>query len=84
MGDLLAVRPRETAVPAPKYERVANAIREKIRTGQIKPGEQLPTTEQLMAEYEVSYGTLRTALMWLTAEGLIEGRQGEGRFVTKR
>jgi DNA-binding GntR family transcriptional regulator len=80
MGDLLAVRPRETAM-APKYERVVDAIREKIRSGQLKSGDQLPTTDELRAEYEVSYGTLRTALMLLTAEGLIEGRQGEGRFV---
>lgn len=83
MGDLLAVRPRETAM-ATKYERVVNDIREKIRTGRLKPGDQLPTTGQLLADYEVGYGTLRTALMLLTAEGLIEGRQGEGRFVSQR
>jgi DNA-binding GntR family transcriptional regulator len=71
-------------MPAPKYERVANAIREQIRTGRLKPGDQLPTGEELQAEYRVSYGTLRTALMLLTSEGLIEGRQGEGRFVAER
>jgi GntR family transcriptional regulator len=80
----LALRPRETTMPVPKYERVADAIREKIRTGQLKPGDALPTTDALLVEYRVSYGTLRTALMLLSAEGLIEGRQGEGRYVAER
>ena len=69
-------------MPAPKYERVVEAIREKIRSGQLKPGAVLPTTDLLIAEYEVSYGTLRTALVILISEGWIEGRQGEGRFVS--
>jgi len=29
----------------------------------------------------VGYGTLRTALLLLEAEGLIEGRPGDGRYV---
>jgi GntR family transcriptional regulator len=83
MTDLLRVRPEETTMPAvPKYERVAEAIRAQIRAGLLKPGDRLPITDLLMAEHGVGYGTLRTALIILTSEGLIEGRQGEGRFVT--
>lgn len=64
-----------------KYERVVEAIREQIRTGQLKPGDALPTTPKLMEQYQVSYGTLRTALVILLAEGVIESRPGEGRYV---
>lgn len=71
-------------MPAPKYERVASAIRQKIRSGELQPNAQLPRTEDLLTEYSVGYGTLRTALMILMAEGWIEGRQGEGRFVTEK
>ena len=65
----------------PKYERVASAIREQIRAGELKAGDQLPTTQGLIETYGVSYGSVRTALLILKAEGLIEGRQGEGVFV---
>lgn len=64
-----------------EYERVAEAIRAQIRTGTLKPGDPLPTTQQLIDEYRVSYGTLRTALVILVSEGLIEGRPGKGRYV---
>lgn len=64
-----------------KYERVAAAIRDQIRAGVLKPGDQLPTTQQLIDEHEVSYGSIRTALLILKAEGLIEGRPGEGVYV---
>lgn len=64
-----------------KYERVAEAIRQQIRSGQLKSGDPLPSTQQLQREYGVSYGTLRTALVILVGEGLIEGRPGEGRYV---
>jgi DNA-binding GntR family transcriptional regulator len=71
-------------VNTPKYERVATAIRDQIRSGDMKPGDQLPTTQQLISVYGVSYGSVRTALLILKAEGLIEGRQGEGVFVRER
>lgn len=68
----------------PKYEKVASAIRDQIQTGRLKPGDQLPTTQGLIDTYGVSYGSVRTALLILKAEGLIEGRQGEGVFVRER
>jgi GntR family transcriptional regulator len=65
----------------PKFERVADAIRDQIRTGQLKPGEKLPSTAALIAQHGVSYGSIRSAMLVLKAEGLIEGRQGEGVYV---
>ncbi|MFY1697748.1 MULTISPECIES: winged helix-turn-helix domain-containing protein [unclassified Solwaraspora] len=68
----------------PKYERVASAIRDQIHSGELRPGDQLPTTQRLIDHYGVSYGSVRTALLILKAEGLIEGRQGEGVFVREQ
>ncbi|MDG4763816.1 winged helix-turn-helix domain-containing protein [Solwaraspora sp. WMMD406] len=68
----------------PKYERVASAIRDQIQAGELRPGDQLPTTQGLIDHYGVSYGSVRTALLILKAEGLIEGRQGEGVFVREQ
>ena len=67
---------------APKYVRVAEAIRERIRTGDLKPGDRLPSTKQLEAEFGVSYGSIRGAMLVLKAEGLVRGQPGEAVYVT--
>lgn len=66
-----------------KYERVAEAIREQIRTGRLKPGDQLPSIAQLKELHGVSYGSIRSAMLILKAEGLVEGRPGEGVYVRR-
>jgi len=81
MGDLLAVRPEEFTMPAAKYERVAEAIREQIRSGELKAGDKLPSLTQLEQIHGVSYGSIRTAMLILKTEGLIEGRAGDGVYV---
>ncbi len=80
----LAGEPGRHTVNEPKYERVASTIRAQITSGELRPGDQLPTTRQLIEQHGVSYGSVRTALLILKAEGLIEGRQGEGVFVRQR
>ena len=67
---------------APKYVRVADAIREQIRSGQLKPGDRLPSTKKLQEEYAVSYGSIRGAMLVLKAEGLVRGQPGEAVYVT--
>ncbi|MFI0794390.1 FadR/GntR family transcriptional regulator [Micromonospora rubida] len=64
-----------------KYERVAEAIREQIRTGKLSVGDKLPSTTALQTQHGVSYGSIRGAMLVLKAEGLVEGRQGEGVYV---
>lgn len=67
---------------APKYVRVADAIRERIRAGRLKPGDRLPSTKQLEEEFGVSYGSIRSAMLILKAEGLVRGQPGEAVYVT--
>lgn len=64
-----------------KFEQVAESIRAKIRSGEYAKGTALPSTKQLLTEHQVGYGTLRDAIRQLKAEGLIEGRQGDGVYV---
>ena len=64
-----------------KYERLANAIRDQIKSGELKPGDKLPSISQLRDEFQVSYGSVRGAMLVLKAEQLVEGRQGDGVFV---
>jgi DNA-binding GntR family transcriptional regulator len=77
------MRPEETiTMPPSKWERVADAIRGQIRSGQLRPGDRLPSIAQLQAIHGVSYGPIRTATLILKAEGWVYGQPGEGVYVT--
>ena len=68
----------------PLYRRIETDVRDRIRSGDLAPGAQLPTEIELMDTYEVSRATVRQALRELLAEGLIEIRRGLGTYVTQR
>lgn len=65
----------------PHRKRIADDIREKIRSGEWPPGHQLPSERELIAYYGTSAEPVRFALSRLEAEGLIEGHQGKARYV---
>ncbi|MFJ7278152.1 GntR family transcriptional regulator [Kitasatospora sp. NPDC098663] len=65
------------------YERIADALRQRIRAGQLKPGERLPAETALAEQYDTSVPTIRQATGVLVAEGLIEKQHGRGTFVRK-
>lgn len=62
-------------------ERVVSSIREKILTGQYAPGAKLPTESKLTELFGVSRTVVREAVASLSADGLVEPRQGAGVFV---
>ena len=53
-----------------------------IESGDLKPGQRLPTEQAIMAATGVSRTVVREALASLRAKGLITTRQGLGAFVT--
>jgi GntR family transcriptional regulator len=68
----------------PLYQRVAGDIRAKIEHGILKPGDKLPSTRQLVEQYEVSETVIRFAMVQLKAEGLVYGQPGKGVYVSQR
>ncbi|MCY9005805.1 FadR family transcriptional regulator [Peribacillus frigoritolerans] len=52
-----------------------------IRSGSLKPGEQLDSIQQLAENFQVGRPAIREALSALSSMGLIEIKQGEGTFV---
>jgi len=66
------------------YRRIAQELRRQIKSGHPGPGEQLPTELELGERYEASRNTVRDAIKWLTANGLVETRPGQGTFVRPR
>lgn len=69
---------------APKYRRVANVLRTRIRAGEYRAGERIPAEPELMAEFGYDRGTVRRALTVLRYEGLIDPQPGRGTFVRAR
>lgn len=65
----------------PMYRQIADAIREKISSGEYKIGEALPTEAQLREEFSVSRVTVRQALKLLIENGELESIQGSGTYV---
>lgn len=65
----------------PAYQRIIDDIRAQIASGELKPGDRLPTKSELAASYEVSTQPVEMALRLLQAEGLLLGRQGKAVFV---
>lgn len=65
----------------PMYRQIADALREKITAGELKPGDALPTESSLQETFSVSRVTVRQALKLLTEEQIIESIQGSGSYV---
>lgn len=66
----------------PMYNRIESLIRNKIVSGRLRPGEKLPSEEELGRHHGVSRITVRNALGRLEQEGLIFRDRGRGTFVS--
>ena len=65
----------------PRYHRIADALRERIRLGELASGARLDNQRQLAKSFGVTLMTLRQALELLEREHLITRRHGLGTFV---
>ncbi len=52
-------------------QEIADILRERIRTGELKPGDRLPTQAELAEEFGVERGAVRQALRALQEDGLL-------------
>src|SRR5215469_6464970 len=65
----------------PAYQRIQVAIRERIDSGELKPGDAVTSERELAKIHRVSLMTARHALAGLEREGMVERRRGAGTFV---
>ena len=68
----------------PIYRQLADGLRSAINSGDLKPGDPLPSGRSLGAKHNLALGTIREAINLLKAEGMIETRAGRGAFVRSR
>ncbi|MER3435695.1 MAG: GntR family transcriptional regulator [Leptolyngbya sp. ERB_1_1] len=65
----------------PLHSMISKQLRDRMISGQYKPGDQLPSEHQIMSEFEVSRITARRAIANLMQQGLVVVQQGKGAFV---
>jgi len=65
----------------PAYKRIQSAIRQRIESGRLKPGDVVDSERELAKTHGVSLMTARHALADLAREGVVERRHGAGTFV---
>jgi DNA-binding GntR family transcriptional regulator len=65
----------------PRYHRIAESLRERIRGGEWMAGAPLPNQRRLARDFGVTLMTLRQALELLERDNLITRRHGLGTFV---
>src|SRR5437016_3212674 len=65
----------------PAYQRIQSLIRKRIDSGQLQPGNCVPSERDLARTHRVSLMTARHALAFRSREGFVERRRGIGTFV---
>ncbi len=66
---------------SPLYRQIKSLITRELQSGLWKPGEAIPSEQDLAGRFKVSQGTVRKAIDELAADNLLVRRQGKGTFV---
>jgi GntR family transcriptional regulator len=72
----------ESGVPI--YMQLVDRIKQMVASGQLQPGQQLPTMRQLAADLRINYNTVGRAYSLLDQDGVISTQQGRGTFIASR
>lgn len=71
-------------MPEAVYTRIADDLRMRIASGELRPGDEIPTESSLAERWSTSRGPIRNALAALRGEGLIETSRGRPARVVAR
>ena len=69
----------ESSIP----EKVIDEFRDALLRGDLKPGDRLPTENQLASKFSVSRIVVREAMKMLSVMGVVEIKRGNGTYITK-
>lgn len=65
----------------PTYLQLIQQVRQAVRLGILRPGDQLPTVKEVVGSLAINPNTVLRAYRELDLEGLVEGRRGVGTFI---
>ncbi len=60
------------------YRQIADYIRRQILTGELKPGDRLPSVREMTSHWNCTIGTIQRAYQELVTQGLVTSRAGQG------
>lgn len=69
--------------PPPPYRKIADAIRRRVATGELAPGDRVPSTRRITQEWGVAMATATKVLTTLRQEGLVRVVPGVGTVVAE-
>jgi GntR family transcriptional regulator/MocR family aminotransferase len=69
--------------PVPLHRQIYNWLRHAILSGQLRPGQRLPSTRILASQLGISRNTTNTAYDQLLAEGYLDSKTGYGTTVAR-
>lgn len=67
--------------PRPKSKQVERAIVAAIAEGEFRPGQAIPSRQELINHFAVSNGTINSAINQLKTDGVLVGAQGAAVYV---
>lgn len=71
------------ALPRPKYIQFADAVRAKVRSGELQPGDRLPSLSEVREQWGIGRSVWERAHELLEKDGLVERQHGRGTFVAR-
>jgi GntR family transcriptional regulator len=66
----------------PFYRQIIDQVKSAIVTGNITPGDRLPTVRQLAVDLSINPNTVSRAYMELELTGLVDTQMGSGTFIS--
>src|SRR5690348_13287019 len=74
----------EPSSGVPITRQIADQVRAHCAAGTLSPGDRLPSVRQLAQQLAINQNTVLRVYERLTAEGLLERRQGDGTYVADK
>ena len=65
----------------PKYRQIIEAVQQRIKTGDLKKGDKIPSLNMLCSQYGLSQDTVLAAYNELKSKGIITSQVGKGYFI---
>jgi GntR family transcriptional regulator len=67
----------------PIYTQIVNQVQAQVASGNLEPGDQLPTVRSLAEELRVNFNTVARAYRILDEARIISTQQGRGTYITE-
>ena len=68
----------------PTYLQLVQQVKQAVRLGILGPGDQLPTVKDVVGSLAINPNTVLKAYRELDHEGLVEGKRGQGTFISTK